>query len=73
MDERGHRICRGHAGASHRRIEHLCEAVLSYPTVYGTLGGFIVLVLWIYIASLILLVGAEIDREIEQARNKNQA
>jgi membrane protein len=44
----------------------------SYPTVYGTLGGFIVLVLWIYIASLILLIGAEIDREVEQARNENQ-
>jgi membrane protein len=45
----------------------------SYPTVYGTLGGFIVLVLWIYIASLILLVGAEIDREIELARQEIQS
>jgi membrane protein len=45
----------------------------SYPTVYGTVGGFIVLVLWIYIASLILLVGAEIDREIEKAKNEIEA
>ncbi len=37
----------------------------SYPKVYGALGGFIVLMLWIYIASLILLVGAEIDHQIE--------
>ncbi len=44
----------------------------SYPTVYGTLGGFMVLVLWIYIASLILLVGAEIDREIEATKSDIQ-
>ncbi|MGA7920752.1 MAG: YihY/virulence factor BrkB family protein [Candidatus Acidiferrales bacterium] len=37
----------------------------SYPRIYGTLGGFIVLMLWIYIASFILLVGAEIDHQIE--------
>lgn len=37
----------------------------SYPRVYGALGGFIVLMLWIYAASLILLIGAETDREIE--------
>jgi len=40
----------------------------SYPRIYGTLGGFIVLLLWIYIASLILLIGAEMDRAIEQLR-----
>lgn len=38
----------------------------SYPRVYGALGGFIILMLWIYIASLIMLVGAETDRAIEQ-------
>jgi membrane protein len=38
----------------------------SYPKIYGTLGGFIILMLWIYIASLILLVGAETDREFEE-------
>ena len=37
----------------------------SYPRVYGAIGGFIILMLWIYMASLILLVGAETDREIE--------
>jgi membrane protein len=37
----------------------------SYPRIYGALGGFIILMLWIYIASLILLIGAETDREIE--------
>ena len=37
----------------------------SYPRIYGTLGGLIVLMLWIYIASFILLVGAVIDHQIE--------
>jgi len=39
----------------------------TYPRIYGTLGGVIVMMLWIYVASLILLVGAEADHEIEAA------
>lgn len=31
------------------------------PTLYGALEGFIVLMLWIYLANLILLIGAETD------------
>jgi membrane protein len=42
----------------------------SYPRIYGTLGGFIVLMLWIYIASFILLVGALTDREMEKMTNE---
>jgi membrane protein len=38
----------------------------SYPRIYGALGGFIILMLWIYLASLILLIGAETDSEIER-------
>jgi membrane protein len=41
----------------------------SFPKVYGALGGFIVLMLWIYIASFILLVGAVIDHQIEAPAN----
>ena len=37
----------------------------SYPRIYGTLGGFIILMVWIYIISLISLVGAEADCVIE--------
>src|SRR6185437_12292476 len=40
-----------------------------YPRVYGALGGFIILMLWIYSACLIVLVGAETDDEMEKARN----
>lgn len=31
------------------------------PKIYGALAGFIVLMLWIYTANLILLIGAETD------------
>ena len=37
----------------------------TYPRVYGALGGFIILMLWIYIASLIMLIGADTERAIE--------
>lgn len=36
----------------------------TYPRIYGALAGFIILMLWIYMASLILLVGAEIDHQL---------
>jgi membrane protein len=37
----------------------------SYPRIYGALGGFILLMIWIYLVCLILLVGAEADRALE--------
>jgi membrane protein len=37
----------------------------NFPRVYGALAGFIMLMVWIYFLSLILLVGAETDRIIE--------
>lgn len=37
----------------------------SYPQIYGSIGGFIILMLWVYLASVILLVGAETDSELE--------
>jgi membrane protein len=43
-------------------FQHFSE----YPKIYGALGGFIVLMLWIYVADLILLVGAETDHEFEK-------
>lgn len=42
-----------------------CSACSSYPRIYGALGGFIILMLWI--ASLIALVGAVADYEIERS------
>jgi len=38
-----------------------------YNATYGTVGGIIVLMLWFYISSLAILVGAELNAEIEHA------
>jgi membrane protein len=37
----------------------------NYPHLYGALAAFIVLMIWIYMASLILLIGAEIDNTVD--------
>jgi membrane protein len=38
-----------------------------YNATYGSLGGVIVLMLWFYLSSLAILVGAEMNAEIEHA------
>jgi len=40
------------------------------PRVYGTFAGFIILLTWIYVATLILLIGAEIDSALEELRGE---
>jgi membrane protein len=40
----------------------------SYNKTYGTLGGVIVFLLWLWITNLALLFGAELDAELERAR-----
>jgi len=42
-----------------------------FPRIYGTLGGFIALMLWIYISTVILLIGAETDTAIAEL-NKHE-
>ena len=39
----------------------------SYNATYGTIGGIIVLLTWFYVSSLVILVGAELNAEIEHA------
>jgi membrane protein len=39
----------------------------SYNATYGAIGGVIVLMLWFYVSSLAILVGAELNSEIEHA------
>jgi membrane protein len=39
-----------------------------YDEVYGGLGGAVVLMLWMYVSATCVLLGAEIDSELERAR-----
>src|SRR5262249_5383360 len=38
-----------------------------YSATYGSIGGVILLMLWLYLTGLALLIGAEINAEIEHA------
>jgi membrane protein len=40
----------------------------TFPRLYGTLAGFIILMVWIYMAILILLIGAETDSALEDLK-----
>jgi len=44
-------------------VAHFC----SYNATYGTIGGIIILMTWMYVSSLAILVGAELNSEIEHA------
>src|SRR6185436_18609986 len=39
----------------------------NYEATYGAVGGIIILLLWLYISGLGILVGAEMNAEIEHA------
>ena len=39
----------------------------NYNATYGSIGGVILLMLWLYLTGVILLVGAEVNAEIEHA------
>lgn len=39
--------------------------VASYDASYGSLGGVVVLLLWLYIAAFVVLLGAELNAELE--------
>jgi membrane protein len=44
----------------------------SYANMYGALGGVVVLLLWFYLSSFFVVLGAEINAEIErQTRQDN--
>ena len=39
-----------------------------YQSAYGAVGGVIILLLWIWLANISLLLGSELDAELERAR-----
>ena len=45
----------------------------SYTTIYGGLGAVLILLLWIYLSSAALLIGGELNSEIENAAAKKGA
>jgi membrane protein len=47
--------------------------VKTYEGTYGTLGGVIVLLLWFYVFGLAIIVGAELDAEVERAKGESAA
>ncbi len=40
----------------------------SYSATYGTLGGVIIFLIWLWIANLALLFGVELDAELDRQR-----
>ena len=44
----------------------------SYDKTYGTLGGVIAFLLWLWLTNLALLFGAELDAELERGRELQQ-
>ena len=38
-----------------------------YSLLYGSLGTMIILLLWVYMAGIALLIGGEVNAEIERA------
>lgn len=43
----------------------------SYNKTYGTLGGVIVLLLWFYVSGFVILLGAEVNAELEHRAPKD--
>lgn len=39
----------------------------NYNATYGSIGGVILLLLWLYVTGLVLLIGAEVNAEIAKA------
>jgi membrane protein len=45
----------------------------SYNETYGTIGGVMVLLLWLYLSGLVVIAGAEMNAEIEHASEHGKA
>jgi membrane protein len=48
-------------------FKYYLATVGSYTETYGAIGGVMVLMLWFYLSGLVILVGAEMNAEIEHA------
>lgn len=43
----------------------------NFNKTYGTLGAFVVLLMWLYISSFVILLGAEVNAELEHQTKKD--
>ncbi len=43
----------------------------NYSMIYGSLGGIIILLIWLYISSIIILIGGELNATIYQSKLEN--
>lgn len=56
--------------ASNRALSFYLENATDMSVTYGTLGGFVALVLWLYVCSLVLLLGAEVNALLDPERKR---
>lgn len=63
----GRTTARGRA----RRWDYVARFT-NYSAIYGSIGGVILLMLWLYLTSYVLLVGAEVGAEIEAAAQRER-
>ena len=47
--------------------------IANYSATYGSIGGVILLMLWLYLTSVVFLLGAEVDAEIDAATRDGEA
>lgn len=52
-------------GTDHARLFRLPPNFATYDATYGTLGTLVAFMVWIWISITILIVGAEINAELE--------
>lgn len=45
----------------------------NYGATYGSLGAVMILMLWLYIAGLVLLIGSEINAVLEHSRTEGKS
>ena len=63
----------GHLSLAHRvdRLHHLRHQLQQLRQTYGSLGGAIILLTWLYLSSFIVLLGAAINAQSEKQTRKD--
>jgi membrane protein len=44
----------------------------NYNVTYGSIGGVVVLLIWLYICGVLVILGAEVNAILEQASNRGK-